>query len=73
MATSEPLLANNDPALSELQYKSVCIYIFIGLILMVWHMERHINPQTNRRIIMDPAGIELTTSRLRQHHQLPVV
>ena len=48
-------------------------YIFVGLILMLWHRETHINPQRNRQIIVDPAGIELTTSRLRQLRQLPVV
>ena len=37
------------------------------------HRETHINPQRNRKIILDPAGIELTTYRLRPHHQLPVV
>ena len=40
---------------------------------MLWHRETHINPQRNRWIIVDPAGIELTTSRLRQLRQLPVV
>ena len=40
---------------------------------MLRHRETHINPQRNRWIIMDPAGIELTTSRLRQLRQLPVV
>ena len=39
--------------------------IFVGLILMLWHRETHINPQRNRKIIVDPSGIELTTSRLR--------
>ena len=34
--------------------------------------ETLINPQRNIWIIVDPAGIELTTCRLRQHHQLPV-
>ena len=48
-------------------------YIFVGLILMLWHRETHINPQRNRWIIVDQAGIELTTSRLRQLRQLPVV
>ena len=40
---------------------------------MLWHRETHINPQRNRWIIVDQAGIELTTSRLRQLRQLPVV
>ena len=40
---------------------------------MLWHRETHINPQRNRWIIVNPAGIELTTSRLRQLRQLPVV
>ena len=52
---------------------ALAIYIFVGLILMLWHRETHINPQRNRWIIVDPAGIELTTSRLRQLRQLPVV
>ena len=52
---------------------ALAIYIFVGLILMLWHMETHVNPQRNRWIIVDPAGIELTTSRLRQLRQLPVV
>ena len=52
---------------------ALAIYIFVGLILMLWHRETHINPQRNRSIIVDPAGIELTTSRLRQLRQLPVV
>ena len=51
----------------------LAIYIFVGLILMLWHRETHINPQSNRQIIVDPVGIELTTSRLRQLRQLPVV
>ena len=52
-----------------------CMYadIFVGLILMLWHRETHISPQRNRLIIMVPAGTELTTSRLRQLRQLPVV
>ena len=29
---------------------------------MLWHRETHIDPQRNRYIIVDPAGIELTTS-----------
>ena len=49
------------------------LYIFVGWILMLWHREAHINPRRNRKFIVDPAGIELTTSRLRQHRQLPVV
>ena len=40
---------------------------------MLWHRETHINPQRNRQIIVDQAGIELTTSRLSQLRQLPVV
>ena len=31
------------------------------------------NPQRNREIIMDQAGMEFTASRVRQHQQLPVV
>ena len=49
---------------------ALAIYIFVGLILMLWHGETHTNPQRNRLIIVDPAGIELTTSRLRQLCQL---
>ena len=52
---------------------ALVIYIFVGLILMFWHRETYVNPQRNRPIIVDPAAIELTTSRLRQHSQLPVV
>ena len=51
----------------------VCMYIFVSLILVLWHRETLINQQRNRWIIVDPAGIELTASRLRQHRQLPVV
>ena len=40
---------------------------------MLWHKETHINPQRNQWIIVDPVGIELATSRLRQPCQLPVV
>ena len=47
--------------------------IFVGLILMLWHRETHISPRRNRLIMMDPAGTELTTPRLRQLRQLPVV
>ena len=52
---------------------ALAIYIFVGLILMLWHRETHTNLQRNRWIIVDPAGIGLTTSRLKQHRQLPVV
>ena len=48
---------------------AIDFYTFVDLILMLWH----INPQRNRWIIVDPTRIELATSRLRQHHQLPVV
>ena len=51
----------------------ICTYIFVRLILMLWHRETHIDPQRNRYIIVNPPGIELTTSRLRQLHQLPVI
>ena len=34
---------------------------FVGSILMLWHREMHINPQRNRYIFVDTAGIELTT------------
>ena len=40
---------------------------------MFWHREAHINPRRNRQIIVHPAGTKLTTSGLRQHHQLSVV
>ena len=38
----------------------------------LWHRKTHINPQRNRKMILDRAGIELSTSRLRQQLQLPV-
>ena len=41
--------------------------------LRLWHRETHINPQRNEQTIVDPAGIKLTTSGLRQHRELPVV
>ena len=37
--------------------------IFVGLILMFWHRETHTNPRRNRTIIVDPAGIEVATSK----------
>ena len=40
---------------------------------MLWHREAHINSQSNRFIIVDPAGLELDTTRLWQHRHLPVV
>ena len=43
------------------------ICIFAGLFFMLWHLETHINPQRKWSSIVDPAGIELTTSRLRQY------
>ena len=46
--------------------------IFAGLIVMLWQRETNISPQRNQTIIVDPAGSELTTSALRQHHKLPV-
>ena len=56
------------------EYAYICIYIIVSLILMIWHREAHINSQKgNRWIIVDPAGIELMTCRLRQLRQLPVV
>ena len=51
---------------------ALAIYIFVGLILMFWDRETHINPQRNRWIIVDPAGIKHLTSRLRQHRQLVI-
>ena len=73
----------NPSGLHKCQFQHIClsilncaltlaIYIFVVLILILWHKETHINPQRNWLIIGDPAGIELTTSRLRQLHHLPV-
>ena len=50
---------------------ALAIYIYGGLSLKLWYRETHMNPQRNRWIIVDPAWIELTTSRLWQHHRLP--
>ena len=47
-------------------YTYIRTYIFVGLILMLWHRETNIYQQRNRYIIVHPVGIELTTSRLRQ-------
>ena len=44
-----------------------------GLILMLWQKETHLTHKKDRYIIVYRAGIELSTSRLRQHRQLPVV
>ena len=52
---------------------SYSLHIFVGLMMMLCHRETHINPQSNRWIIVDRVGIELTTARLRQPRQLPVV
>ena len=64
-----------DIVLNKSQRKGISqrhTYLF-GLILMFWYRETHINPQRNRYIFVDPAGIELTTSRLGQLRELPVV
>ena len=75
---------DNPSGIHRCQFQHMCVFvlncalalaicIFVGLILMLWHRETHINPQRNRLIIVHPAGIELTASRLMQLRQLPVV
>ena len=56
-------------------HPSVHVYIHTGWFNFstLAQKKTHINGQRNRSIIVDPAGIVLATSRLRQHRQLPVV
>ena len=44
-----------------------------GLLLMLWHRETHITHKKDWYIIVYLSGVELNTSRLRQHRQLPVI
>ena len=49
------------------------LWIFGGLIWMLWHMKNAYETTKQPRFIVGPAWMELTTSSLRQHRQLPVV
>ena len=47
-------------------------HINVRIVFFLWLRETAYNPQRSRQIVADPAAIEFTKFRQRQHRQLPI-